>query len=230
MKRVIEEPKYISEIVIGVGGNDAEAKAALIAAGCEYMLEKDLNKNVGAHSDYIYLGYKRTSDPKKAIRDLKTTHNEEVDGFVKNGAAYHKIAGNLNSYTNIFADDIFLYYTRDAKAGTPITSLGTSKHVANWSHGEGNRYVVKTVLDKNGNASDLNYGAGGDYIYLLQTRDKQDESSIVASMIGSGSVFVIISFAVISLGVIAWICILQKKRHVKVSAPDEAVNSESQDS
>jgi hypothetical protein len=89
---------------------------------------------------------------------------------------------------------------------------------------------VKTVLDKNGNASDLNYGAGGDYIYLLQTRDKQDESSIVASMIGSGSVFVIISFAVISLGVIAWICILQKKRRVKTSAPDEAVNSESQDS
>ena len=221
MKRTIEDPKYISEVVVGVGGSDAEAKAILLAAGCDYMLEKDLNNNVGAHSDYVYLGYKRTSDPNEAIRDLRTTHDDEVDSFVKNGATYYKLDGNLNSYTNIFADDIFLYYTRDARAGTPITSLGTSGSVANWSHGEGGRYVVKTVLDRNGNSSDLNDGAGGDYIYLLQTRDKKDENGALASMIGNGSSMIVVAMFVVSVVVIAWICIAQKKRRTNASANAE---------
>lgn len=224
MKRTTEDPKYIAEVVVGVGSSDADAKAVLIAAGCDYMLEKDLNNNVGLHSDYVYLGYKRTSDPSEAIRDLKTTHNNEVDGFVKNGATYHKIDGNLNSYTNVFADDIFLYYTKDEKAGTPITSLGTSGEVANWSHGEGNRYVVKTVLDEKDQASDLNDGAGGDYIYLLQTRDKTDESSFVGSMLGSGSVVAVITLAVVSAGVASWFGITQKKRHTKLNAEEETAS------
>ena len=211
MKRTTEDPKYIAEIVIGVGGSEADAKAQLLAAGCDYMLEKDFNNNVGAHSDYVFLGYKRTSNPNEAIRDLRTTHDDEVDSFVKNGATYYKIDGNLNSYTNIFADDIFLYYTKDAKAGTPITSLGTSGSVANWSHGEGNRYVVTTVLNQKDKASDLNDGAGGDYIYLLITRDRQDAKGI-ASMMGNGSVIIIGAFALASAVAIAWICIAQKKK------------------
>lgn len=223
MKRTTEDPKYISEVVVGVGGNDAEAKAVLIAAGCDYMLEKDFNNGVGAHSDYIYIGYKRTSNPNEAIRDLRTTHDNEVDSFVKNGATYYKIDGNLNSYTNVFADDIFLYYTRDAKAGTPITSLGTSKTVANWTHGEGNRYVVKTVLNQHGEASDLNDGALGDCIYLLITRDKQDEKGAIASMIGNGSLIIVIAFVVISIGAIAWVCIAQKKRRIEATVGIEVL-------
>ena len=218
MKRITENPKYISEVVIGVGSSDADAKAVLIAAGCDYMLEKDLNNHVGLHSDYIYLGYKRTSDPDQAIRDFKTTHNNEVDSFVKNGATYYKIDGNLNSYTNVFADDIFLYYTKDAAAGTPITSLGTSGSVANWSHGEENRYVVTTVLNENGEASDLNKGAVGDYIYLLQTRDKMDENSAVGSMLGGGSVVTIVVFAAVAAGVGLWLGIAHKKRRMNTEA------------
>ena len=213
MKRTIEDPKYISEVVVGIGGNEAKAKAALVAAGCEYIVEKDLNNNVGAHSDYIYLGYKRTSDPNQAIRDLRTTHDNEVDSFVKNGVTYYKIEGNLNAYTHLFADDIFLYYTKDAKAGTPIISLGTSQHVANWTHGEGNRYVVTTVLNQHDKGSDLNANCGyqSDYIYLLITRDKQDAKG-VASMIGNGSIILIVAFALLSAGAITWICIAQKKK------------------
>ena len=225
MKRTTEDPKYISEVVVGIGGNDAEAKAVLIAAGCDYMLEKDFNHNVGAHSDYIYIGYKRTSDPNEAIRDLRTTHDYEVDSFVKNGATYYRIEGNLNSYTNVFADDIFLYYTRDAKAGTPITSLGTSKTVANWSHGEGNRYVVKTVLNQDNEASDMNANCGhqSDYIYLLITRDRQDEKAALASMMGNGSIIIIVSFTILSIGAIIWICIVQKKRRIAATAGDQRV-------
>ena len=178
------------------------------------MLARDLNEGVGAHSDYVYLGYKRTSDPTQAIRNIISVHNEDYASFTKNGSTYHKVEGNLNSYTNVFADDIYLFYTKDVKAGTPLTSLGTSGSVANWSHGEGNRYVVKTVLDQHGKPSDLNDGALGDYIYLLQTRDKEDANAI-ASMIGKGSVIVIIACTMISVGVILWLYFIQKKRDVK---------------
>ena len=215
MKRAVEEPKYIGEIVVG-WGSDAEAKAMLLAAGCDYMLARDLNGGVGVHSDYVYLGYKRTADPNKAICDIIAVHNEDYTSLTKNGATYRKVDGNLNSYTNVFADDIYLFYTKDSKAGSPITSLGTSGSVANWSHGEGNRYVVKTVLDQHGDASDLNDGAGGDYIYLLQTRDRED-SGLVASMIGEGSVLIIITFAAVSACVVEGIYIIKKKRQAKES-------------
>ena len=227
MKRTAEEPKYISEIVVGVGGSEADAKAQLIAAGCDYMLEKDFNNNVGAHSDYVYLGYKRTSDPNKAIRNIISVHDEDYTTFKKNGVTYNKIEGNLNSYTNIFADDIYLFYTKDAKAGTPITSLGTSGSVANWSHGEGNRYVVKTVLNQNGKPSDLNAGAGGDYIYLLQTRDKLDDSAATASMLGNGSVIIVAVFTLISVGAIVTVCIVNKRR-IKSSAAVNATTSQNE--
>ena len=218
MKRATEEPKYISEIVVG-WGSDAEAKAMLLAAGCDYMLAKDLNNNVGALSDYVYLGYKRTADPNQAIRDIISVHDEDYTSFTKNGATYHKVDGNLNSWTNVFADDIYLFYTKDSKAGQPLVSLGTSGSVANWSHGEGNRYVVKTVLNQHGEASDLNDGAGGDYIYLLQTRDKAD-SGLVASMISEGSIFVIITFTVISACVIIYIAF--RKRQNKKDSIDHS--------
>ena len=215
MKRAGEEPKYIGEIVVG-WGSDAKAKAMLLEAGCDYMLQKDFNNNVGAHSDYVYLGYKRTNDPNKAIRNIISVHDEDYTTFTKSGATYYKIEGNLNSYTNIFADDIYLFYTKDEKGGTPITSLGTSGSVANWSHGEGNRYVVKTVLNQNGKASDLNKGCGyqSDYIYLLITRDKMDQG-LVASMIGEGSVLIIITFAAVSACVVESLYIIKKKREGK---------------
>ena len=178
------------------------------------LLQKDFNAGVGILSDYVYLGYKRTSDPTQAIRNIISVHNEDYETFKKNGATYHKVEGNLNSYTNYFADDIYLFYTKDSKAGSPLVSLGTSGSEANWSHGEGDRYVVKTVLDQNGKPSDLNDGALGDYIYLLQTRDKVDEKA-VASMIGNGSVIAIIGFIVVSASVIELLYIAKKKRIAK---------------
>ena len=218
LKRATEEPKYISEVVIGVGSSDADAKAVLIAAGCDYMLEMDLNNNVGLHSDYIYLGYKRTSDPNQAIRDFRTTHDHEVDSFEKNGATYYKIPGNLNSYTNIFADDIFLYYTKDAQAGSPIVLLETSKKPVNATR-NGN-YIVSTVVNQKEKNSDLNAGAAGDYIYLLQIRDQNDQSAL-ASMMGNGSIAAVIACSLVSVGAIAWICIKQKKRRVQIHAEEE---------
>ena len=208
LKRTTEEPKYVSDVVIG-WGSESEAYAMLIEAGCDYVLQKDLNDNVGLHSDYIYLGYKKTTNPNDAIRDLRTTHDNDVESFDKNGVTYYKIAGNLNSYTNIFADDIFLYYTKDAKAGSPIISLEANKNPVN-STRDG-KYLVNTVVNQKDKSSDLNDGAGGDYIYLLLIRDKNDQNAL-ASMIGNGSITIIIVFTLISIGALAFLYLSQKKK------------------
>ena len=68
-----------------------------------------------------------------------------------------------------------------------------------------------------------NCGHQSDYIYLLITRDRQDEKAALASMIGNGSVIVISAFAVLSIGAIAWLCIAQKKRRMAATAVAEAV-------
>ena len=221
VKRNVEEPKYVSEIILGIGGNSASAKAKLLAAGCDYMIDKDLNDGVGIHSHYIYLGYKKTNDPSEAIRDLRTTHDKEVDNFTKNGAFYTKIEGNLNSFTHYFADNIFLYYSKDECAGSPIISLETSSSSGSWTYGDGGRYIVKTVLNQHDKASDFNDNCGyqSDYIYLLMTRDKED-SNTTASMIGTGSWIVIVALALISLGAIVYVIVMEKKRRTKVSAND----------
>ena len=220
LKRTTEEPKYVSEIVIG-WGSESEAYAMLIEAGCDYVLQKDLNDNVGLHSDYVYLGYKKTSNPNDAIRDLRTTHDNNIESFVKNGITYYQIAGNLNSYTNIFADDIFLYYTKDASAGSPIISLETNKNPVN-STRDG-KYSVNTVVNQKNKSSDLNDGAGGDYIYLLVIRDKAEQKAL-GSMIGNGSVTIVVVFTLVSIGALAFLYLSQKKRNASHVKADEDQN------
>ena len=216
VKRTVEEPEYISEVVVGIGGSSSSAKAALIAAGCEYMLTKDLNDGCGVHSNYIYIGYKKTSDPNQAICDLRTTHNEKWDAFANNGALYFRVEGNLNSYTNLLADDIFLYYSKDPAAGAPLRSLETSSSVTNTTRGE---YTVSTVVKQNGKASELNDGAWGDYIYLLQIRETV-KSKPLASMIGGGSAIVLVSFTLFSAAAITFLCLWRRKQLLQRNAQD----------
>lgn len=191
LKRQENEPAFISEIVVG-WGSETEAKAKLVEAGCDYMLSKDLNDGCGAASDYIYLGYKKTNDVALAIRDIRTTHDKNVKTFEKNGCVYNKVEGNLNSYTNVFADDIYLYYTKNSKAGSPLVNLTTKSKAVATKIDDG--IEISTVVNQKDKASDLNDGALGDYIYLIQYKDENAEP-LVASMIGDGSVMAIIGFA-----------------------------------
>ena len=71
--------------------------------------------------------------------------------------------------------------------------------------------MVSTVVNQKDESSDLNDGAGGDYIYLLIIRDKNDQNAL-ASMIGNGSIIIIVAFVLLSAGAITWICIAQKKK------------------
>lgn len=75
--------KYISEVRIGMGETDEEAKKELEEGGYTILKDEsgnyaDLNEGAGSKSIFkkgandkkVYLGYKTTSDPKEAITDL----------------------------------------------------------------------------------------------------------------------------------------------------------------
>ena len=89
--------------------------------------------------------------------------------------------------------------------------------------------MVSTVVNQKDKSSDLNDGAGGDYIYLLLIRDKDDQNAL-ASMIGNGSVIIIVVFALLSVGGIVWICIAKRKRRIASTAGVEiAANAVTQE-
>jgi hypothetical protein len=89
------------------------------------------------------------------------------------------------------------------------------------------------VLNQEDEASDLNANCGlqSDYIYLLQTRDRQDAKG-AASMIGNGSVIIISVCAFVSIAAIAGIYIVQKKRRIAATTADVKIiaNNGSSDS
>ena len=61
------------------------------------------------------------------------------------------------------------------------------------------------------------------FFKVLQTRDKTNQG-LVASMIGEGSVLLIISFAAVSACVVEGLYILKKKRQYKDEANNQAEN------
>lgn len=222
IKRQGEEAKqYISDVFIGWGSKE-EAFAMLLAAGCDYFLDKDLNDNCGAASDYVYLGYKKTSDVSLAIRDLRTTHDDNVKSFTKNGFLYTKINGNLNSYTNIFADDIYLYYTKDAEAGYPLVDLETS---SSGKSSESDGIIKSTVVNQYNKNSDLNDGALGSYIYLIMSKAvPENDTYQTASIIGEGSLAAIIMLSVVSIVCASVILVVQKKGRANKKSDFEGIN------
>ena len=178
-----EEVTYIESIGIAKHESSASsAKKALTDAGFT-VIDQDLNAGCNTlinKTDYIYLGYKRTSDPSKAITGLliysgsysdvpySRNRGENVTLYLHGGTepndTGHGIV-DLNAGCGKNSDYIYLYVTRDRSYGSPLTDLAIRTGKGNTSL-EG--YSVIQTLS--GASADLNEGAGGDYIYLFEKR------------------------------------------------------------
>lgn len=167
-KSSVSVTTYIASLHVGTGDSEMKAKNVLRQQGVleGNIVNFDLNK--GAGGDYIYLGYKTTTDSSKAIRGIC------ADYFTKSNSA--NITYNKNSY-NIIATDlnkgaggkyIYLYYTMDTGAGAPITGIQYQDNNTFQYSNADNYEVVRCVTDNNG--MDLNMSVGGHYIYLWFTR------------------------------------------------------------
>lgn len=172
--RVTSQDKYIHSIFIisEETKESAEAKAKTYENEGATVIRADLNS--GAGGNYIYLGYRTTTDKNQAITDLfiKSTnpmiilflYEIETEHY---GLSKWKTDGyNLNRGTD--GNKLYLYTTKDSGTNRhPLYDLkvyfGTNPSGDNpgWE-------VVK--FQNSADNADLNKGAGGKYIYLLMKR------------------------------------------------------------
>lgn len=171
-KNVVDVTTYISEICIGYGNSKTSAKTMVRSQGVreENIIDLDLNK--GAGGSWIYLGYKMTTDKSQAITNLVADYygKKESSDRTENGIKYTILPIDLNKGAR--GKYIYLYYTKDPKAGSPLTMM---QYQLNDEFELGNNKAsgyeaVISFTDKI--ALDLNKDAGGDYIYLWFKRSK----------------------------------------------------------
>jgi hypothetical protein len=145
------ECNYIQSIRILSAKKDKDSKGQLY--GGYTRIGKDLNK--GARGNYIYISYDTTTDPSKALTDIRVTFggNKLPSNYIKNDHDLNAGAGG---------DYIYLWTSTDSHAGKPIKAIDV------FFGKNADMPTGFTVVDYNnsGKAADLNHGAGGEYIYI----------------------------------------------------------------
>lgn len=165
---------YISQIYFS-SDNDSKSDCVkdLTSKGVPSGNVVDQDFNCEAGGRFIYLGYKTTTNPDDAIRGL-IFQESKVNSLQYNGITYYPItaaSGDLdfNQGTGKGAD-IYLYYTKDKKAGPPISKLGS------WDsrHDSVGRDFVH-VRNTSGEVEDANNGvSGSSYVFLTYECDEED--------------------------------------------------------
>ena len=138
-------------------------------------IDKDLNQ--GAGGDYIYLGYKTTNDPHKAIKDLYIYNDDNLkrDGWslVNHTGIDTSFDGDLNDGAS--GRYIYLYYSRTEYGASHYFSDPDEARVAEiiisereWSSAESyeGNYVGYAVPHGGGLKGDLNQGAPGSHLWM----------------------------------------------------------------
>lgn len=111
---------YIYDVYLQSGESDAHCLDLLQAAGYT-PINTNLSPNltdgalVGEKKIYTYLGYKLTTNPNSAVRDLRIEYGPS-QGEIKNGSSTYAECGSNGQVT--------LYATKYTSAGTPILAGG----------------------------------------------------------------------------------------------------------
>lgn len=153
--------EYIGEINFAAAATASSAKNELTQNGYT-LIDKDLNADSGGN--YIYLGYKTTTDPTKALRDIRYY---VADSASSNETATVTVNGKECTYTRVGSVDlnkgagghyIYGYVSYDANAGLPVKAISFGSSPTS-------EYKVCGTLGSPYRAADLNADAGGEYIY-----------------------------------------------------------------
>ena len=184
-------PNYISSIGISQDGSSGstginDCKSEL--AG-HTIIDVDLNDEAGG--DYVYMGYKTTTDPAQAITGIVFRVGKNPPNSISyGGSTFYLVGGSteantakLGGYIDLNARAggyyIYTYVTRDPNYGAPLTNLtvNRSSSYSGWYAG----------TDTNGNVMDLNDDASNYYLYLHYQRFSGKASSTFYYLTSGGS-------------------------------------------
>lgn len=172
---ISEQEPYVEEIYI-VTGSKREAQEKLLHMGAEEFVDINLNKGTLFGSN-IYMGYKRTTDPKKAITRLMAYHKKNPPQILLDeGGFEYELVSDIDLNKGAGGDYIYLYASREDRIGYPITKIEGGTKVRSesgtirWNDGT---YVIQYVSGVlrwgTDSYSDFNRWAGGSYVYLMYT-------------------------------------------------------------
>lgn len=175
--------KYISDvgIVKYVTGNVAPSDYKNIVRDkvTKYYtnaINQDLNEGAGFGSLYINVVYKRTFDPQNAITDLRAvTVSKAADAkqYITddNGIVYRKVHNgecpDLNELGG--GDYIYMYSTKDPRAGKPITDIIVRISDTMNTHNTSNYKWIK--YPNSSSSVNFNKNSGGSYVWIEFLRD-----------------------------------------------------------
>ena len=131
------------------------------------LIDRDLNQDAGGK--WIYMGYKTSTDPSRAITGILFRSGENPPNSVSyGGATFYLVGGSyegngtgdgaVDLNEGAGGDYIYTYITRDTNYGYPIRWMGTSNSATSG--------VRVSVPNTSGSAGDVNAGTGDQAIYI----------------------------------------------------------------
>lgn len=170
------------------------------------MVRQDLNENAGG--DYIYVGLKRTSDRNNAVYDIIFTNDQK---YPYSQIGDYRLVSSIDLNDGASGKYIYMYAKRKPdKAGqSPLTDISfVGKNPQSISYKDGSVTYYRTVaVNTDGDIQDLNQSCGfwSDYIYLVKDYYVEIATTFPASIVGPGSiaVIIIIPVAAIIVGIFA---------------------------
>ena len=216
---------FISDIDAAWGDSQESAQKKLGAAGLRYY--DGFNFNNSAGGDIINIAYNKTDNVSKGITGLTTVVSTEwnpQETITKNGIVYKRTKSVTDFNRNVGGDYIFLYYTKDPKAGAPLTKIICTDNAGLGGY--------EYVLDNYNQKSNFNSGvetscdgaAPGTYmVFERATQEIINKASLLSSVFAppSLSTFVLVGVVFFGFGGALIIINAAKKRKRKKVQKDD---------
>ena len=159
-------PNYITDIGIAYATRKSNAQNLVTNNGFT-LIDRDLNEDAGGK--YIYMGYKTSTDPSRAITGMLFRSGKNPPSTVSyGGATFYLVGGSyegngtgdgaVDLNDGAGGDYIYTYITRDTNYGYPILWMDVSTNVASGG--------FITVPNTSGSAGDVNAGTGDQSLYV----------------------------------------------------------------
>jgi hypothetical protein len=151
---------------MGDGTTSAQAKSNLLSKtekALTPLIPGDLNHGVNNQKYLVYLGFTRTANESEAITNIIAVYAGRNNSAITiNGITYYKFGDDANKGVS-GNNQIYLYYTKDTRAGKPLKNLfvehnynGTNRTGTGWK-----RVQWAESAPFNGQDADMNKGAAG---------------------------------------------------------------------
>ncbi len=217
--RVNDDDKYVTDITSYCGWfknnyqGDIQELMERDQIVYSHIDKFDLNSDAGGR--YIQLLWKTGKYRSDAITDIVAySKKNPPSSLTVNGCTYYLGCNGLDFNKGAGGKYIYLFYTRDPRAGDPIGDIlvNESKYTSGYDG-------VKEIKKKSGvwkkqSTYDMNDDAGGDYVYIHMKRvPRYNQTNFIGSIFTDSTTGgIIAASSIIVLFAVAWVIFYTRKK------------------